>query len=169
MQIEDLQRVYSLLENVTPLKFDCGKLCGSACCKDNVFSDDSEGMLLLPFEKQYLYDKGFEIKDTPDASFALCKGKCDRRYRPFMCRIFPYYIRIKQNGQSLKLNVLTDPRAISFCPVAKRLRGTRTNILFKRNILKCARILLKDKNTKAHLLKTSEECDAIYELYKKLL
>lgn len=169
MNIKEVQKVYSLLEKITPLKFDCGKLCDGACCKDNVFSNENEGMLLLPFEKEYLSGKGFDIKETSDASFIFCAGKCDRKYRPFMCRIFPYYIRIKQNGASVKINIITDPRALSFCPVAKRIKGARTNILFKRSILRAARILIKDKETKAQLLKTSEECDNIYELYKKLL
>lgn len=169
MNTKEVQKVYSLLEDVTPLKFDCGKLCENACCKNNVFSDDSEGMLLLPFEKEYLSGKGFDIKETSDASFIFCGVKCDRKYRPFMCRIFPYYIRISQNGASTRIHILTDPRALSFCPVAKRTKGARTNILFKRSILRAARILIKDKETKAQLLKTSEECDNIYELYKKLL
>ncbi len=169
MHKNDTERIYSLLESVTPLKFDCGKLCESACCKSNVFSDDCEGMQLLPFEREYLSNKGFEIKDTRDASFIFCGGKCDRKYRPFMCRIFPYYIRISQNGASTRIHILPDPRALSFCPVAKRIKGARTNIVFKRNILKCARILMKDKACAKELIKTSEECDSIYELYKKIL
>lgn len=169
MNKNDLRRVYSLLENVTPLKYDCGKLCENACCKGNVFSDCDEGMMLLPFEKDLLYDKGFEIRDSEQGSVIFCDGKCDRRNRPFMCRIFPYYIRIRKIGESTKINILTDPRALSFCPVARKIKGARTNILFKRNVLRCARILMKDKDIAAELLKTSEECDSIYELYKKIL
>ena len=37
----------ALLSNLTPLKSDCGRLCGGACCQ----GDDATGMLLFPGEE----------------------------------------------------------------------------------------------------------------------
>ena len=33
MNAETLRRAKALLENETPLKTDCGALCGAACCR----------------------------------------------------------------------------------------------------------------------------------------
>ena len=40
-----------LLENLTPLKTDCGRLCQAACCQ----GDENTGMLLFP-EEETLYE-----------------------------------------------------------------------------------------------------------------
>lgn len=39
-------KAYRMLEKLTPLQGDCGKLCGSRCCG----GDDSRGMLLFPHD-----------------------------------------------------------------------------------------------------------------------
>lgn len=48
------QRLYKKAKNImqdkTPLKKDCGQLCGKACCK----GDTETGMLLFPFEENSL-------------------------------------------------------------------------------------------------------------------
>ena len=46
---EELNKSYELLEKVTPLEFDCGKLCSNKCCKGS----DRDGMLLFPSEKAF--------------------------------------------------------------------------------------------------------------------
>ncbi len=39
----------SLLEEVTPLKSDCGRICGAACCAS--LEGEETGMLLFPGEE----------------------------------------------------------------------------------------------------------------------
>ena len=46
-----LDRARELLENVTPMKTDCGKICGAACCQPD--EEDLNGMLLFPGEERY--------------------------------------------------------------------------------------------------------------------
>jgi hypothetical protein len=48
------RRVYRILENSTPLKFDCGLLCNSKYCT----GDSNAGMCLFPGEESM-----FEIHD----------------------------------------------------------------------------------------------------------
>ena len=44
--MERILRARELLESHTPMKSDCGALCGGACCKGS----DEDGMALLPGE-----------------------------------------------------------------------------------------------------------------------
>ena len=43
----------ALLENLTPLRTDCGKVCGSACCKS--LDAEETGMLLFPGEEDRMH------------------------------------------------------------------------------------------------------------------
>ena len=48
MNAETLRRAKALLENETPLKTDCGALCGAACCRTD--ADGKGGVYLFPGE-----------------------------------------------------------------------------------------------------------------------
>ena len=91
-RMEALLAARALLENATPLKGDCGRVCGAACCEPD--EDGKGGMLLFPGEEG-LYDplpEGFEITTAPDLPGALlltCSGTCRREDRPLSCRLFP--------------------------------------------------------------------------------
>jgi hypothetical protein len=101
--------VYRLLDRVSPIDGDCGRLCGSACCCAEDVSVTAQGLsmgiYLLPgedklFEKR---DGSFEWSaskaedgDFPDSwrgkvYFIRCKTPplCERRKRPLQCRFFP--------------------------------------------------------------------------------
>lgn len=82
-----------ILEDVTPLRQDCGRFCGGACCQSD--EDDQGGMLLFPGEEA-LYDPlpdGFFISRDDSVKEGLllltCDGECDRSMRPLSCRLFP--------------------------------------------------------------------------------
>lgn len=82
-----------LLDQVTPLRVDCGRYCGGACCQSD--EDGQGGMLLFPGEEK-LYDPlppGFEISPDdgvlPGALLITCSGQCERKARPLACRLFP--------------------------------------------------------------------------------
>ena len=77
------QRLYKKVKRIigdkTPLKKDCGLLCGGACCK----GDENTGMLLFPGEETTL-----NIIEKDGVRLAVCEGKCKREERPLSCMIF---------------------------------------------------------------------------------
>ena len=164
-----LRRAYALLENSTPLNFDCGKLCNGACCKADTLNDETEGgMALLPYEDTLIGGyEGFTVKDTEDGKVLLCRGSCERIFRPFACRIFPYYARIDKGTEGISLRI--DPRSANVCPIALKQKGTRHSVYFRRNAIRAVRLLMKDEDFKRELIRTSEFCDSLYEFYYKLV
>ena len=120
-----LTEARDLLEKETPLKTDCGRLCGGACCE----SDESgeNGMLLFPFE-QALYKKSgedFPFRLVPDDTLykggfrLVCEGVCPREKRPLSCRLFPLRIRVESDEAGLDTHAAAeiDPRAWAACPL----------------------------------------------------
>ena len=111
---EALAKARALLENVTPLRFDCGRRCGAACCSPD--EDGKGGMLLFPGEET-LYDplpEGFSIRQDPIGLLLVCSGRCDRALRPLSCMLFPLWIFEKEQGFAVR----TDPRARGVCPLS---------------------------------------------------
>ena len=49
----------AMLENLTPLKSDCGKRCGHACCQSP--AGEERGMLLFPGEAEYYRDRELSL------------------------------------------------------------------------------------------------------------
>ena len=162
-----LKQAYELLHSVTPLKFNCGILCGAKCCKKgSTNSTDNPGMLLLPDEEKMLRNSSFVLKKCHDGTILICDGKCNRDMRPFSCRIFPFYARISSDE---RISLRVDPRAFNICPVALKKKGARHSVHFHRNATRAIRILMKDNDFKRELIKTSEFCDGLYSFYRKIL
>lgn len=163
-----LEKAYKLTENVTPKKYDCGELCGGACCKNLSTLSSESGMMLLPFEKEFLIENGacgYTYKtDTEGTDYLVCEGKCNRKFRPFACRVFPYYADF--SGKRIKIK--KDIRAAAICPVINARVHSRANIYFLRNVKKAVHILCKDKFIKRDFEKTSDFIDSLYYLYKIL-
>ena len=94
--MDPLQAVISareILADITPLRQDCGRVCGGACCQAD--EDGQGGMLLFPGEEA-LYDpapEGFSMKRDdsvlPGQILLTCGGACSRGDRPLSCRLFP--------------------------------------------------------------------------------
>ena len=114
--MDSLSRVIaarSILENVTPLKNDCGRYCGGACCQSD--EDGQGGMLLFPGEEALYRDlpEGFSI--FPDDSvmaggrLLVCEGTCQRSMRPLSCRLFPLL--------PTETGVKMDRRGWAVCPL----------------------------------------------------
>ena len=106
-----------ILDALTPLKTDCGRLCGGACCQ----GDEQTGMLLFPDEDALYAGCGFAR--VLDADFTLggeaarllvCRGTCSRGERPLACRLFPLFLRLDARGGT---HVVLDPRARTVCPL----------------------------------------------------
>ncbi len=149
------ERIFKILGELTPLKADCGVLCGGACCK----GDNNTGMLLFPFE-----DTDLEVKFNENSDrLAVCNGTCDRTKRPLACRIFPFFPTIDESG---KVYVELDYRAFRVCPMVEHC----DEIIFDKKLLKAVRkvgkILAKDTTCKEFLLKSTDEIDMFYSFYK---
>ena len=111
--LEAVMAARDLLEQVTPLRTDCGRYCGGACCLSD--EDGQGGMLLFPGEEA-LYTplpEGFSLtRDdsvTEGGLLLTCDGVCDRANRPLACRLFPMLPR--ENGAKM------DHRAWAVCPL----------------------------------------------------
>ncbi len=123
-----LKAARALLDGHTPLKMDCGRLCGAACCQQDETGEN--GMLLLPFEEK-LYRKPideFDYQLVDDDSLVkggvrlVCSGECPREHRPFACRIFPLRIRATFAGDNpdVQISAELDPRAWAVCPLLEQ-------------------------------------------------
>ena len=107
-----VKRAYARLGRLTPIKADCGKLCGKRCCKGG----DDQGMILFPGEEKppgpfTVYDR--DINGYP-VRFTVCKGWCKRDARPLSCRIFPFAPYLSADGA---ITIIPDPRARYVCPL----------------------------------------------------
>ena len=104
------------LKNVTPLKRDCGRVCGAACCRP--LEGEETGMLLFPGEAEAYADReDWKIRRTARGDMVVCPGRCDREDRPLSCRLFPLLPLIGDDG---KIRVVTDLRARAVCPLARQ-------------------------------------------------
>ena len=104
------------LKNVTPLKRDCGRVCGACCCRP--LEGEETGMLLFPGEAEaYAGKAGFEVRKTVRGELLICSGTCSRDDRPLSCRLFPLLPVIGDDG---KIRVVTDLRAKAVCPLARQ-------------------------------------------------
>lgn len=116
-EIDAVLAARELLNHLTPLKTDCGRLCQGACCQ----GDEATGMLLFPGEEA-LYENcafarvvptGFSLGGTP-AQLLVCDGRCDRKNRPLACRLFPLFLKFREDQTPV---LRMDARARAVCPL----------------------------------------------------
>ena len=93
--------IYRLLDRVSPVTYDCGQLCGAACCtcaEDEPDDDPQLGIYLYPGEEKLFTKKEawlhWTIEDAADYDFpdswfgklyfvtCLNAPKCPREKRP---------------------------------------------------------------------------------------
>lgn len=164
-------QLYKLFDTVTPVPVDCGELCGKACCKG-----EESGMFLFPGEEQVysLLSPDWITIDKTDLTYefngkthtvpiAMCKGNCDRYQRPLACRIFPLTPYMDKDG---KISVMVDPRGKGLCPMAKAFYLEDFDEKFIRNVEKAFKLLAKNKQVKAFLMKYSEYIDEFRRFYE---
>jgi hypothetical protein len=147
---------YSLLRNVTPLNFDCGKICNGKCCK----GDENTGMLLFPGEEK-LIDKNIIIKVAENGDkIAVCNGTCDRTKRPLSCRIYPFFPLVKELGERKRVKIIFDLRAD--CPLIND--EYEYNKEFLRRLKRVGKTLLNNEETKRMYLDLCDEMNEQIEL-----
>ncbi len=146
----DIQKIYAASGDATPMKTDCGAICGAACCHTD--DDGKGGVALLACEREILQDISWgEIgRDASmDAPMLMCSGMCDRDLRPFLCRIFPLCPTIGKNN---RWTVRMDARARAVCPLAgSGLSGL--NPEFVRGAARAVRLLAEDPAGEAFLIR----------------
>ena len=104
------------LNSATPLKKDCGRVCGARCCRP--LDGEETGMLLFPGEAEAYADReGWKVLRTPRGDLVVCPGVCARNDRPLSCRLFPLLPLIGDGGE---IRVVTDLRAKAVCPLARQ-------------------------------------------------
>ena len=152
--------IYESLQNITPLKKDCGLLCSGACCKDG---EEKTGMLLFPCEERLLSNVSFaqieesncEYGENETAKLFFCNGSCDRKFRPLACRIFPLMPYLKDD----KLTLIMNPMAKNICPLARSLEICDLEPNFVKNVKKAMNRILKLKDGRDYILMLSEIAD----------
>lgn len=157
------QYAYSLLEEVTPCRIDCGRLCGAACCED---SEAGTGMYLYPAEVCMLHPLPDWAEAEPSGFFYAgreavifsCPGRCERHLRPLACRIFPL-VPYKKPGKRMK--IIYDPRAAAMCP----LRPEDLSEAFCEAVTRSMRAVVKTKEGRAFIEAQSELIDEYVRLH----
>lgn len=150
-------QLYKLFDTLTPTPKDCGMLCNSACCQ----GDDS-GMYLFPGEMEVykLLNPNWSRVEKSDFSYTymgkkysvpiiFCNGACDRYQRPLACRIFPLTPILDESG---KLQIITDPRAKSICPLSKAFLISDYDEKFVEAVKNAFLLLMKNKQFAAFMV-----------------
>ena len=159
---EDLKKARQILEDLTPLKTDCGRCCGAACCRDA--EGEVNGMLLFPGEEDLYEDlDGYTMTPVPQGTLLVCGGNCVRQERPLSCRIFPL-LPVIRDGQ---VKTVTDQRAKGICPLARQGKNA-LDPEFIRRVQEVGELLAKDDIQRRFLEELTAEQDELRELRKKL-
>lgn len=153
------ERLYKKAKRIigdkTPLKKDCGLLCGKACCK----GDSETGMLLFPFEKTSL-----PVIEKDGLRLCVCNGSCSREERPLSCMIFPFFPYLTDEG---RIRVIPDIRGSSLCPIVRNFAQTKLDRRFLRRVKEVGRLLKEDNECRAFLEGISRETDVYLALGSK--
>ena len=158
-----LQAAREKLNSVTPLKRDCGRVCGAACCRPA--GGEETGMLLFPGEEEaYSGRAGWTIRETAMGPMAICPGACDRNERPLACRLFPLLPLIRADGE---VYAAVDRRAKAVCPLARQGRSA-VDPAFAEAVREAGSLLAGDGEQAAFLKRLAEEQEELKRLRRAL-
>ena len=152
----DFRKIYDLFDEVSPLPFDCGTLCGAACCRGEEDGEEELGIYLLPGEAS-LHDRtdpwltwsedAAEDYDFPESwtstvDFVTCSGPehCRRELRPIQCRTFPLLPHLAEDGTLYM--ILCDAELPYRCPLLEDPSQIRPD--FVKNALRAWKLLLEE-------------------------
>lgn len=155
---ESLKRARAILENVTPLKTDCGLTCQGACCRP--LEGEMSGMLLFPGEEKYYEGReGYRMTETEAGTLLICSGRCDRADRPLSCRLMPLIPLVREDG----VKVAIDHRARTVCPLARQGKDA-LDPAFVSAVREAGRILAEDEKQLVFLKKLTGMQDELKAL-----
>lgn len=147
-----VKKAKDILKNVTPLKSDCGKMCGKLCCK----GPDEKGMRLFPGEK--VTDNKFKIIGNT----VFCGGNCERVDRPLSCIIFPFFPVMTEKNADIRF----DLRAYSICLLVNGF--IKPDRKFVRAVFRAEKYLFQSPEIKKFIDETNEEIDDAEKLTELL-
>jgi len=148
---ETVAAAREILRQATPMKQDCGRICGARCCRP--LEGEETGMLLFPGEAEaYAGKPGWKIRKTARGEMVICPGECAREERPLSCRLFPLLPRIGDGGE---VRAVTDQRARAVCPLARQGKSAM-DPAFIEAVRRAGEILAGDAE-EAMFLETLEE------------
>ena len=131
---KSIEKIYERLDEVSPVDFDCGKLCGEVCCVYDADATHTEELVLylLPgeelmyedspdFELYYVDSSEIKYPHSWKDNIYLVKctnpPKCDRSIRPIQCRTFPLVPHISKNGE---FHLILDETEFPYeCPILR--------------------------------------------------
>lgn len=150
------------LKNATPMKRDCGRLCGARCCRS--MDGEKTGMLLFPTEAD-LYEgkEGWEIRKTVRGDLLFCSGTCHREERPLACRLFPLLPLIGGDGT---VRVITDQQARTVCPLARQGK-TAMDPAFVNAVREAGQLLARSDEQAVFLDRLAAEQEELKDLRKQ--
>ncbi len=152
------------LNTVTPLKRDCGRICGARCCRS--LDGEETGMLLFPGEAEAYADKeGWKVLPAARGDLVVCPGACSRDDRPLSCRLFPLLPLIGDGGE---IRVAVDLRAWAVCPLARQGKSAM-DPAFIGAVKEAGEILARRDEQAVFLDLLAEEQQELKELRKKWL
>lgn len=147
-----------LCSDVTPLRSDCGRVCGAACCAS--LPGEETGMLLFPGEEETVRDlPGWTVCASALGPLVRCPGRCDRENRPLSCRLFPL-LPVLREGE---IRVETDLRAGAVCPLSRQGQSALSPA-FIQAVRDAGEALEKDPVQRAFLEKLTREQDDLRAL-----
>ena len=159
---KDKRRLYRgvrrTLGRFTPLRTDCGVLCGERCCG----GDSETGMLLFPGEPTTL-----AVQCAGERRVAVCRGTCERRRRPLSCRLFPV-LPVRDAGG--RVRVAVDLRGGGLCPLVQAAREVRFSQRFLHRVRRAGEALYADGDCRRFLtqaLAEGEETAHLFEIFRK--
>ena len=112
---DEYLEIYRMFDRVSPLPYDCGKLCHSICCRADAFPKSHLFLYIFPGEEA-LHDRSdpwlhWETQRTEDHYIpsswgetvltVMCHGPetCKRELRPIQCRSFPLEPHLLPDGK----------------------------------------------------------------------
>lgn len=155
-------KAYALLENVTPIKVDCGQICDRACCK---VEEEITGMYLFPEENVMfrdmpsyakLYDTDFEYDYGRYADLFTCDGSCERWRRPLSCRIFPLLPYCHEGEEP---RIIMDPRGKGICPLARTMTIEELDPEFVEAVERVTGLIMKNPQIRQFIYALSKQID----------
>lgn len=156
-----VEQARALLENVTPLKTDCGAVCRGACCAS--LPGEETGMLLFPGEAAYYAAlPGYTVKEAEAGELLICSGRCCRGDRPLSCRLFPLLPLVREDG----VKVATDLRAKAVCPLAREGKAALQEE-FVAVVRRAGQLLAEDETQRAFLVKLTQQQDELKALRRQ--
>ncbi len=161
---ELLETARRTLAEATPLRTDCGRICGKRCCAS--MEGEETGMLLFPGEEDFYEDaEGWRIVPAGEDLLLICPGVCDRENRPLACRMFPLLPRIGADGS---VSAKTDERARGVCPLTRQ--GPRgMDPRFTEAVREAGELLAGNPEQRRFLTRLTEEQEELKTLRKKLM